>query len=79
MIFILAGKHIQKVFCLIHLIKQTPLHIASKKGNIEIVEYLLSHNVNTNAKDLNLCIFIKDTLHFTIVRNMGRMKSLSFL
>lgn len=45
----------------------TPLHIASKKNNVEIVQLLLSHpEINVNVKSI-FNIFLVNTISFQFV------------
>jgi ankyrin repeat protein len=41
----------QTVSCAIFQLGRTPLHAASEKGHVEVVEFLLHHDVDLNAHD----------------------------
>ena len=45
-------------------IQRTPLTVASRNGNIDVVRYLIEHGVNVNAADNDEVIYCFYNLHY---------------
>ena len=58
---------IKNTMLFVRVFLHTPLHLASSYGNIYIVQFLINHEANINAKDCDLNFAFKKILLFIML------------